>query len=180
VVHTCPRCELRFASDAELADHAHTDHGFDADAFERFHYRPIERRPMGRRYLVVANQTLLDDAVTARIEALAKDGGHFHIVVPATPHEGSTAGLDDKGLALATYRVRHIIDRLRAAGIVAEGEVGDRDPVVAVGRALAHEQADEILVSTLPHGVSDWLLRDLPSALRTRFRLPVAVVTREA
>lgn len=179
MVHTCPRCDLRFMSDAELADHARTDHGFDASAFERFHYRPIDKRPGGRRYLVVANQTLLDEALLERMRSLAVEGAHFHVVAPATPHQGSTDQLDDKGLALATHRTRSLIDKLHDAGIVAEGEVGDPNPLVAVARALEHEPADEIIVSTLPPGISGWLLSDLPSNLKRRFGLPVTVVTRD-
>jgi hypothetical protein len=57
--------------------------------------------------------------------------------------------------------------------------VGDPDPLVAVARALEHEPADEIIVSTLPSGISGWLLADLPSSLKRRFGLPVTVVTRE-
>ena len=178
MVHTCPRCELRFMNDAELADHVDHDHHADPSQFERFHYRPAPTRPAGRRYLVVANQTLGDTALLAHVRSLAAGGGaHFHVVVPATPANGSTSDLDDKGLALATYRARHLVDLLHDAGIEAEAEVGAPEPLKAVARALEHEPADEIVVSTLPVGLSKWLATDLPVRLEQSFHLPVTVVT---
>ena len=29
MVHTCPRCELRFEAEPELSDHMRTDHGVE-------------------------------------------------------------------------------------------------------------------------------------------------------
>jgi hypothetical protein len=85
--------------------------------------------------------------------------------------------IDDKGLALATFRMRHAIHRLHDAGVDAEGEVGAADPINAVARALEHEAADELVVTTLPNGLSKWLEVDLPKALEHRFGLPVTVLT---
>lgn len=175
MVHTCPRCELRFTTNAELTDHLKVDHHVDVAGFERFTYRPLEPRPSTKRFLVVGNQTLADDSLLDRVLALAH-GGHIHLVVPATP---SNVGeqLDDKGLALATFRMRRAIDRLHAAGLDAEGEVGTADPIHAVTRALEHEPADEIILATLPAGSSKWLAVDLPKAFEHRFGLPVTVLT---
>src|SRR3954451_6431226 len=162
MVHTCPRCELRFTTDAELTDHLEVDHHVDVAGFERLTYRPLAQRPPTRRFLVVGNQTLADDSIVDRVCELAQ-GGHVHLVVPATP---SNVGeqLDDKGLALATYRMRRAIDKLHAAGLDAEGEVGTADPIHAVTRALEHQPADEIVVATMPAGTSKWLEVDLPKA----------------
>jgi hypothetical protein len=176
MVHTCPRCELRFLTAAELTEHLRLDHHVDADAFDVFRYKTLERRPPGKRYLVVANQTLNDEAVMQTLGKLAKDG-HLHLVVPATPSTPGSDQVDDKGLALATYRLRHAVDKLHDLGIDAEGEVGHLDPVRAVARALQHEPADEIIVSTLPGGVSKWLDVDVPKSLEHRFGLPVTVIT---
>jgi hypothetical protein len=175
MVHTCPRCELRFVTDAELTDHLAVDHHVDPSGFERFHYKPLASRPPTKRYLVVANRTLADDRLLDRLRELGQSG-HVHLVVPTTVETGAQH-LDDKSLALATFRMRTAIDRLHALGVDAEGEVGATDPLRAVGRALEHEQADEIIVSTLPRGMSKWLEVDLPKALEHRFALPVTVVT---
>ena len=40
---------------------------------------------------------------------------------------------------------------------------------------LVHERFDEVIVSTLPERVSQWLKRDLPSRIE-RLELPVTVV----
>jgi hypothetical protein len=100
-------------------------------------------------------------------------------VVPATVGRAA-ASVDDKALALATYRMRHAVDKLHELGVDAEGEVGASDPIRAVARALEHEPADEIILSTLPNGVSKWLEVDLPKALEHRFGLPVTVITAPA
>jgi hypothetical protein len=176
MVHTCPRCELRFVTEAELKEHLQVDHHLDTDGFERFHYKPLERRPPSKRYLVIGNQTLSDESLMERLRELANDG-HIHLVVPATSGKGGSEPADDKTLALATFRMRRAIDKLHGLGVDAEGEVGVVDPIHAAARALEHEPADEIIVLTLPHDLSKWLEVDLPKALEHRFGLPVAVLT---
>ncbi|MEY2420826.1 MAG: hypothetical protein QOI95_893 [Acidimicrobiaceae bacterium] len=175
MVHTCPRCELRFLTAAELTEHLRVDHHLDTDGFERFQYKPLEQRPATKRYLVVGNETLMDDTLVERMREQAQDG-HIHLVVPATSGDGGAAA-DDKGLGLATFRMRHAIDKLLEAGVHAEGEVGVSDPIRAAARALEHEPADAIIVLTLPHDRSKWLHVDVPKALEHRFGLPVTVLT---
>lgn len=176
MVHTCPRCELRFQFQPELEEHLKVDHHVDPEQFERYHYRLLSPRPATKRYLVIGNQTLGDDELLDRVAQLAA-GGHVHLVVPATPANADALTHDDKGLALATYRLRRAVDHLHEKGIEAEGEVGHLDPLYAVARALDHEHADAIILSTLPAGRSKWLNVDLPAALEHRFGLPVTVLT---
>jgi len=176
MVHTCPRCELRFLTQAELTEHLDVDHHLEPQTFERFHYKPLPQRPGSKRYLVIGNQTLTDDSVLQRINDMTRDG-HVHLVVPATPAKAGAEVVDDKGLALATYRMRHAIDLLHDSGVDAEGEVGHLDPVRAAADALAHEHADEIILATLPEGASKWLHVNVPAALEHRFGLPVKVLT---
>src|SRR5581483_10504312 len=135
MVHTCPRCELRFAIEAELTDHLAVDHHADPERFERFRYKAPPVRPSGERYLVIANETLEDDQLFERLRQLGGRGAHFHLVAPAGAVD-RTGRSDDKEIALATYRIRHVVDRLHEAGIQAEGEVGSGDPVRAAARAL--------------------------------------------
>jgi len=177
VIHTCPRCELRFTTAAELEEHSQVDHHANPGTFERFHYKPLVARPHGTRYLVVANQTLTDDALLERIRGLVGPDGHVHLVVPATAGDPASTDVDDKTLPLATFRMRHAIERLHALGVDAEGEVGVPDPLAAVAHAQQHEAADEIVLSTLPAGASHWLKVDLPTALTRRFGIPVTVIT---
>jgi len=58
--------------------------------------------------------------------------------------------------------------------------VGDRDPVQAVRDALRERTVDEIILSTLPPGISRWLGQDVPSRLRGAVPVPVSVVYEES
>ena len=72
---------------------------------------------------------------------------------------------------------RHDPDWLRGHGAEATGEIGDHDPVQSARDALLKHEADEIILSTLPVGISRWIGQDVPSRLRGAVALPVTVVT---
>jgi hypothetical protein len=50
----------------------------------------------------------------------------------------------------------------------------------AVSDVLASTEVDEVLISTLPAGISKWLGLDLPKRIERRFHLPVRQVTAKA
>jgi hypothetical protein len=77
--------------------------------------------------------------------------------------------------AALTPGARHPLLEEAAGGRV-EGLIGDSDPLVAVREALEREPFDEVIVSTLPARVSQWLHRDLPSRVE-QLGVPVTVVT---
>jgi nucleotide-binding universal stress UspA family protein len=133
-----------------------------------------------RSYLIVANQTLtsrsLGDAITARLV----DGPvRTHVVVPLSPVGGRLTWDEQESRAVARSRLDEVLARLRAMGAEADGEVGDRDPVMAVRDALRDREVDEVIVSTLPKGLSRWLGEDVPSRLRDSVHVPVVVVTQD-
>jgi hypothetical protein len=204
MIRQCHRCELRFATEAELNEHLSRDHSVDASVFEPYRY-PADRdslpplyaaAPEGaerRRYLVVANQTLGGDALTERVRSLvAAQPSFFHVLVPAThsadyPVTSETfasAGAgralpgptDEKGVAQARWRLRRALELFRSLGAEVSGEVGPPDPLEAVAALLEREQFDEAIVSTLPSGVSRWLGIDLPQRIERRWDLPVSTV----
>ena len=72
--------------------------------------------------------------------------------------------------------IEQALNQLRAEGVEAQGEIGDADPMVAIGDALEEDQFDEITISTLPLGVSRWLGMDLPHRAERKFKLPVTTV----
>ena len=131
-----------------------------------------------RSYLIVANQTLTSESLR---EALAKrlaDGPvRAHVVVPMSPGTGRLSWDEQESRTVAQTRLDEMLDHLRAMGAEADGEVGDRDPVMAVRDALRRTEVDEVIVSTLPRGISRWLGEDVPSRLRDSVSVPVTVVT---
>jgi hypothetical protein len=142
-----------------------------------------------RRYLVVANQTLGGEQLTAKL-AECMDAGpcRFYLVVPVTNTEGSdrwfTGGLE--GVLPGAYKIartlaggqlRHELGRLSEAGAEADGEVVDPMPVDAIRKLATREDADEVIVSTLPRRLSRWMAMDLPHRVRRATSLPVTHIS---
>ena len=133
-----------------------------------------------RSYLIVANQTLTSDSLRDAINARLADGPvRTHVVVPLSPVGGRLTWDEQESRAVAQARLDEVLGRLREMGAEADGEVGDRDPVMAVRDALRGREVDEVIVSTLPKGLSRWLGEDVPSRLRDSVLVPVVVVTQE-
>jgi len=132
-----------------------------------------------RSYLVVGNQTLVGPELTEAIaERIAADEPtHFHVVVPATPIQDSFTWDEDKAYAAAGERLDAMLAHLRAMGAEATGEVGHKDPVEAARDAMRRHPVDEVILSTLPPGISRWLGQDAPSRLKAAVFVPVTVVT---
>jgi hypothetical protein len=132
------------------------------------------------RYLIVANQTLAADQLMDKVRQLCAEGPcTFHVVVPAThvskDHAFHTEGGDH---AVAEKRLEAALERFRAVGAEADGEVGDTSPFLAVRDCLlADGTYDGVILSTLPPGVSRWLKQDLPHRLERTFGLPVTHLT---
>jgi hypothetical protein len=85
-------------------------------------------------------------------------------------------GAEEADYRHALQRVEFGIEQLQKLGAEVDGEVGNANPVKAVGDALSRRKYDEIIVSTLPSGVGRWLSQDLPSRVRRMFKGPVTVV----
>lgn len=153
------------------------------------------------RYLIVANQTLggaeLEHAVTDRIQ---RGDSEFHVLVPmvepaheatswvpadpllGVPAPGATeARVEAKEQARqrSEQRLRVMIDRITSLGGRADGEIGDTDPFRAVERVLQRDTFDEVIISTLPAGLSRWIKMDLPSRVERATETPVTTVEAE-
>jgi len=138
-----------------------------------------------RRVLIVANQTLGGIELQREIEKRTASGPcEFWVLVPATPVPDLSMvpkGLGgDDGAAVAEARLERELSRLRDLGVTAEGEIGDPDPLAAIRDAMEHRQVDEIILATLPQGVSRWLRQDLVHKVQRRFRLQVTHVVSTA
>ncbi len=130
------------------------------------------------RILVVANETVEGEELLAEIQRLV--GGRdadVHVVCPALNSKLRHWTSDEDGARVAAQsRLEGSLARLRAAGLVASGEVGDADPVQAVEDSLRVFAADEIVLATHPPGRSHWLERGVVDAVRHRFVVPVTHV----
>lgn len=126
-----------------------------------------------RHILVVAHKTLggqhLLDELAERIA-----GGEcaVHLVVPVNHPFGAftEASLHADADAVLEEGLRRIraIDATGATEVT--GEVGDANPVYAAEVVRNRgQQIDEIVVSTLPRGLSHWILGNVPRRLERSF-----------
>ena len=129
--------------------------------------------------LVVANRTAESpELVDALRERAAQGGAEFTLLVPATPHGVAWAADMHSGGDEAEQHMQNAVGRLRDAGLnVKTGKVGDPDPIAAVQDEVNFTSYDEVIVSTLPGGVSKWLKLDLPHRVGRVTGLPVTHVT---
>jgi hypothetical protein len=131
-----------------------------------------------RSYLVVGNQTLDSPELAEAIkERVASGPARFHIVVPATPAQRGLTWDEDEARVTAQDRLTAMIGRLEKLDAEVTGEIGHRDPIEATEDALRGREIDEVLLSTLPPGISRWLGQDVPSRLKGSVLVPVTVVT---
>jgi hypothetical protein len=125
------------------------------------------------KVLVIANQTAGSDELLTALKGRAGEGPiAFTLLVPAGPSAREQAG----------SRLQAAVERMRAEGLEVEGELAhDSDPLAAVHEAWDPRAYDEIIVSTLPTGVSRWLQADLPHRIAKLTDAPVKhVVARQA
>jgi hypothetical protein len=127
-----------------------------------------------RRYLVVANQTLAGKHLLQKLhESIAAGPCRFHVVVPATPPGEHLTWTEGEALAIAQRRLDRALVTFRDHGVEADGQVGDANPLLAIEDAMRREEFDEIILSTLPPGMSRWLKLDLPHRVERSFDVPV-------
>jgi hypothetical protein len=138
--------------------------------------RPRKENRM-RRFLIVGNQTLASDELRAAVRERVADGPcRFHIVVPATPPGDHFSWSEGEAITVARRRLDEALAWMDEEGATCTGTVGDGSPALAVADVLERESFDEIIVSTLPSGLSRWIHQDLPHRLARRTGLPVAHV----
>lgn len=108
--------------------------------------------------LVVANVTADSDELIDALRARAGKGRvHVHLVVPI-----GGAGPDREA---GEEQLERGLDRMAAEGVEAQGQIVRGDPVESVHEVWDATAFDEIVVSTLPIGVSKWLRIGVPQRL---------------
>lgn len=131
------------------------------------------------RVLVVANQTVGGRALLSEIENRCRGRrSEVLVTVPALP--GSKldywASATDRAVDEARQRLADSIAAIEGLGLRVRGDVGDADPNVAIGDALAGFPADEVIISTHPPERSKWLERGVVERAREEIDLPVTHV----
>jgi hypothetical protein len=100
----------------------------------------------------------------------------FHLVVPATRPADHYVWTEGEAHEVARDRLEHALGWFRSVGAEATGEIGDARAMLAIGDALAAGTFDEIILSTLPAGMSRWLRQDLPARVRRTYGVLVTHV----
>jgi GABA permease len=139
--------------------------------------------PDKHRILVVANETVGGAELLAEVRERAVASARVYVVCPAlnTPVRHWVSDEDD-ARAAAQARLDASLASMRAAGLDADGEIGDGDPVQAIADAIRTFRPDELILSTHPEGRSHWLERGVVERARERFdiRLTHVVVDLES
>jgi hypothetical protein len=122
-----------------------------------------------RSVLIVANRTASTPQLLNGVRDRAREGPcRFTLLIPDEPRKGGADWTLESALPLLE----------RAAGAPVEGLVGTGDPVEAVQAALRESSFDEVIISTLPKRVSEWLRRDLPHRV-ARLGVKVTTITQD-
>jgi hypothetical protein len=123
--------------------------------------------------LVVANLTA---ASSELVEALKHRAERSPIrVTLVIPAHGPGLG----GREAVRARLEEALEGMRAAGLEADGVVGDADPMEAVAECFDPARHDEAVVCTLPGRSSKWLQHDFPHRVARFTGVPVTHVVAE-
>jgi hypothetical protein len=118
------------------------------------------------RILVVANRTAATPRLLEEVKRRSKQGScEFTLLIPDAPSRKAADWTLETALPLLRRAARGPVEAL----------VDGQDPVTSVQDAVHVGNFDEIIVSTLPPGMSKWLRRDLVNQVK-RLGLPVTAV----
>lgn len=127
--------------------------------------------------LAVANRTATGDELFAALQEKRGTEEHPRLFVVLVPQEGG----DGRATQRARTRLNLLVRRLRNAGLLAAGMIGDPDPYNAIMNALQYFRVDDIVISTFAETRSGWLRADLIERVRKSSGKPVEhVVHRES
>jgi plastocyanin len=127
-----------------------------------------------RRVLVVANDTLSEEALLSEIERLASvPRTHVLLLVPALISPGARlTGAVDSLLDQARVRLKTALDSV-GHDLVVAGEISEADPLEAIEDTFATFAPDEVIVATRWEPAASGLEPRLAGLVRERFAVPV-------
>jgi hypothetical protein len=127
-----------------------------------------------RRVLVVANDTLSEEALLSEVERLASvPRTHLLLLVPALISPGARlTGAVDSLMDQARVRMKTALERV-GHDLVVAGEVSEADPLEAIEDTFATFVPDEVIVSTRWDPAASGLEPRLAGLVRERFAVPV-------
>ncbi len=131
------------------------------------------------RILVVAHKTAATQPLLDAVAERASQGpAAFTLLVPNAAHGlHKLVDPEDLDASEAQAVLDHALPLLsESAGSEVDGFIGSTDPTVAIQDAINLRGFDEIIISTLPSRISQWLKLDLPSKV-SGMGLPVTTVT---
>jgi hypothetical protein len=127
-----------------------------------------------RRVLVVANDTLSEEALLSEVKRLASaPRTHVLLLAPALISPGARlTGAIDRPLDQARVRLEAALDRI-GHDFDVTGEISEADPLEAIEDTFATFAADEVIVSTRRERAGSGLEPRLAGLVRERFAVPV-------
>ncbi len=128
--------------------------------------------------LIVANRTLADEDLREEMSRRAATGAELRILAPILVSRARYLASDvDNELRHARRRLKETLAWAADEGISATGAVGDPNAALeAIEDELRVRAADEVIVSTLPAGRSNWLETGILARLRNELEIPVTHV----
>jgi hypothetical protein len=112
--------------------------------------------------LVLANKTSSGEELIDHLRTKAA-GGEPRLFIAVVPQADGTGGAPRE----ARERLAMMLDRLREAGLLSSGMIGDPDPYTAAVNALELFRVDDVVISTLPDERSGWLRSNLIERVRS-------------
>lgn len=133
------------------------------------------------RVLVIANRTMLLEPLRSEMLARGAAGASLHLVAPILASRSHYIASDiDSELRDARTRIDDALAWARTQGIELTGRVGDPNAALsAIEDELRISGADEVIVSTLPPGQSNWLETGIVERLREELEIPVTHLVAE-
>jgi GABA permease len=143
---------------------------------------PRRHPAAAKRVLVVANRTLHGAELRAALHSRSTTGTEFHIVAPILSSRIHYIASDvDTELDEARGRLSTALAWARAEGLAVTGKIGDPNAAFgAIEDELRLHGADEVIISTYPHGESNWLETGIVERLRDELDVPVTHVVVQA